>query len=70
MESKVDIRLERIESKLELQSKDYTYTNKRVDDTIERVGDTNKIVAQIDANYQSLISKLIDVINTPKTITQ
>ena len=60
-------RLTKVEMVLDISrkdtSKDYKYTNERIDDT-------NKIVAQIDANYQLLISKLIDVINNPKTITQ
>ena len=59
--TQIEIRIERIESKLEINNKDYVYTNKRIDDA-------NKIVAQIDANYQSLISKIIDKIDSPKTV--
>jgi len=36
--------------------------------TNTRVDDTNKIVAQINENYQNLISKIIDKIDTSKTI--
>jgi len=68
LEKNMNERFIRIESKLELSSKDYVYTNKRVDDVIERTGDTNKILTQIDTNYQNLISKIIDKIDTSKTM--
>ena len=63
LESKVDIRLERIESKLELSSKDYSYTNKRVDDTIESVKATNTRLDRVEDYNKNIITQVLDKIN-------
>ena len=56
-------RLTRIESKLELQSKDYVYTNKRVDDTIESVKATNTRLDRVEDYNKNIITQVLDKIN-------
>jgi len=52
--------LTRIESKLELQSKDYSYTNKRMDDTIESVKENR-------TEIQYIKNKVIDALTVATT---